>query len=262
MMVIAINRLPPHSSSLFNKPTSVISSSHFQSQVNLSSRTHSLPSIQAVAQGIPTYFYSMSDLNPYSQENEGFLAYLWTVGNQTYPPLVHSLSYGDDEAVVFDPARPGAIEYGLRCDQGKECRLSLSSDIVNPHLSAAFCYIHIFVYAVYTSSVQSMFIFQNCLCETAAVRRHYDLYPDTVHFPSALKRMEMEFVKMGLRGLSVLFASGDYGAGNFDTGSSRCSKAWPDWPASSPFITSVGGTQLSTEYLPLCTQSSVRIYCR
>lgn len=122
--------------------------------------------------------------------------------------------------------------------------------------------IYIYLYAVYTSSVQSMFIFQNCLCETAAVRRHYDLYPDTVHFPSALKRMEMEFVKMGLRGLSVLFASGDYGAGNFDTGSSRCSKAWPDWPASSPFITSVGGTQLSTEYLPLCTQSSVRIYCR
>jgi len=84
----------------------------------------------------------MSDLNPYSQENEGFLAYLWTVGNQTYPPLVHSLSYGDDEAVVFDPARPGAIEYGLRCEK-------CTSDIVNPHLSAAFCYIYISVCCVH-----------------------------------------------------------------------------------------------------------------
>ena len=69
-----------------------------------------------------TFFYSMSDLNydpsPWGTiENEGFLSYLWVVGNQTDPPLVHSLSYGDIEANVFNASNPGSVEYGTRCDQ-------------------------------------------------------------------------------------------------------------------------------------------------
>ena len=70
--------------------------------------------IQAIAPGIPTYFYSIKELNPYSPQNEGFLAYLWVVGNQTNPPLVHSISYGDDESTVFDRSVPDAFAYGLR----------------------------------------------------------------------------------------------------------------------------------------------------
>lgn len=73
----------------------------------------------------------------------------------------------------------------------------------------------------------------------------------------------LEFMKMGLRGITVLFASGDQGigsavymtpspSGNSDEAEIGCSKAWPEWPASSPYVTSVGGTQLSNAYLPVC----------
>jgi len=123
-----------------------------------------------MAPGVPTHYYSVQGLNPYSSENEGFLSYVWMVGNQTSPPLVHSLSYGDVEATIYNSSIPGAVDYG--------------------------------------------------------------------------KRVEQEFVKMGLRGISVLFASGDWGVGNFLKSNVRCKRAWPDWPASSPFVTSVGGTQL------------------
>lgn len=61
------------------------------------------------------YIYSPSVLNPYDSDNEGFLTYLYTVGNQTYPPLVHSLSYGDVEAQVY--ATPASSNYASRCDQ-------------------------------------------------------------------------------------------------------------------------------------------------
>ena len=30
-------------------------------------------------------------------------------------------------------------------------------------------------------------------------------------------------------------------------------QAWPDWPASSAYVTAVGATQLSDIYLPACT---------
>lgn len=45
--------------------------------------------------------------------NEGFLTYLVYVQNQTYPPLVHSLSYGDVEADIFNASHNGTIQYGL-----------------------------------------------------------------------------------------------------------------------------------------------------
>lgn len=52
--------------------------------------------------------------NPYSPENEGFLAWLWVVGNQTDAPHVYSLSYADIEAAVFNASTPGAEEYAYR----------------------------------------------------------------------------------------------------------------------------------------------------
>jgi len=45
------------------------------------------------------------------------LYYLNYVGNQTNPPLVHSLSYGDSMANIFNASNPGSVEYGQRCDQ-------------------------------------------------------------------------------------------------------------------------------------------------
>jgi len=49
-------------------------------------------------------------------------------------------------------------------------------------------------------------------------------------------RLEAEFQKLALRGVSVLFASGDNGVGC----DNNCVNA-PNWPASSPFVTAVGG---------------------
>jgi tripeptidyl-peptidase-1 len=50
-------------------------------------------------------------------------------------------------------------------------------------------------------------------------------------------RINVEFVKAGSRGISLLFASGDSGAD-----CSASNKFTPNWPAASPYITSVGGT--------------------
>ena len=55
---------------------------------------------------------------------------------------------------------------------------------------------------------------------------------------SYMKRINVEFMKAGLRGITILFASGDSGAGCLD------GKFSPSFPASSPYITSVGGTKL------------------
>lgn len=77
--------------------------------------------IMALAPGADTYFYSFSDLNPYNSINEGFLAYLTYVSQESYPPLVHSLSYGDVEADVFNASNiingTSAASYGAACDQ-------------------------------------------------------------------------------------------------------------------------------------------------
>lgn len=113
-----------------------------------------------LAPNAETYFYSFSDLNPYSSENEGFLAYITYVNNQANPPLVHSLSYGDVEDVVFNVTNQAAFDYGTRCDE--------------------------------------------------------------------------EFMKAGLRGLTIVFSSGDDGIGNFlirTDPTLACSKAFPSWPA-------------------------------
>jgi tripeptidyl-peptidase-1 len=52
-------------------------------------------------------------------------------------------------------------------------------------------------------------------------------------------RINVEFAKAGARGISLLFASGDDGVG------SNCTKGMFDskWPAASPYVTAVGGTE-------------------
>jgi tripeptidyl-peptidase-1 len=88
----------------------------FCSMLVLTSLQHAV-CLQALAPNASTFFYSFSDLNPYDTNNEGFLAYLTYVSNQAYPPLVHSLSYGDQESTVFNTSNPGSVDYGQRCDQ-------------------------------------------------------------------------------------------------------------------------------------------------
>jgi tripeptidyl-peptidase-1 len=60
---------------------------------------------------------------------------------------------------------------------------------------------------------------------------------------SYMLRVDQEFQKAGVRGVSILFASGDSGVGGSNFGS--CKKFVPDFPASCPSITSVGGTEMS-----------------
>jgi tripeptidyl-peptidase-1 len=50
---------------------------------------------------------------------------------------------------------------------------------------------------------------------------------------------------MGMQGVTVMTASGDDGTGN--TGFFGCKKFDPTWPASSPYVTSVGGTSLEQD---------------
>jgi tripeptidyl-peptidase-1 len=64
----------------------------------------------------------MGDYNPNdpvnaTTQNEGFLEYLYTVDKQAYPPLVQSLSYGDQEAEIFNTTHNGSYEYGTRCNE-------------------------------------------------------------------------------------------------------------------------------------------------
>jgi len=71
-------------------------------------------------------------------------------------------------------------------------------------------------------------------------------------------RVNVEFMKLALRGVSVLIASGDDGAAGSParTNSSYCKQANPEFPGSSPWVTAVGGTQLSNQHLPVCAYSS------
>merc|ERR1712039_166050 len=54
---------------------------------------------------------------------------------------------------------------------------------------------------------------------------------------TAATRLNTEFMKIGARGITLLFASGDNGA------NCKESKFNPNMPASSPYVTAVGGTQ-------------------
>jgi len=109
---------------------------------------------------------------------------LTLVESQEYPPLVHSLSYGDEEGDIFHSSNNATVAYGDRCNQ--------------------------------------------------------------------------EFMQLGLRGLTIVFSSGDDGIGSslIRTDSvSACEKAMPEWPASSPYVTAVGATMLTDKYLPVCGQN-------
>lgn len=55
--------------------------------------------------------------------------------------------------------------------------------------------------------------------------------------PQYIQRVNTEFMKAGVRGLTLLFASGDDGAGCHEN-----KRFEPQWPSTSPYVTTVGGT--------------------
>uniref|UniRef100_A0A3P9J442 Tripeptidyl-peptidase 1 n=1 Tax=Oryzias latipes TaxID=8090 RepID=A0A3P9J442_ORYLA len=62
-----------------------------------------------------------------------------------------------------------------------------------------------------------------------------------------MTRINTEFMKAGVRGISLLFASGDSGAGCRHLGKEKNSFR-PSFPASSPYVTTVGGTSFKNPY--------------
>ena len=61
---------------------------------------------------------------------------------------------------------------------------------------------------------------------------------------SYLDRMDSEFMKFGVSGRTVLFASGDSGVACKRKGIHKVYT--PNWPSSSPYVTTVGGTESTT----------------
>jgi len=125
--------------------------------------------IMGVAQDALTVFWSLGGLH---DGQEPFLEWITDVLNDPSAPLVHSISYGDDED-------------------------SLSLDYMD--------------------------------------------------------RINSEFQKAGVRGLSLFFSSGDNGV--FGGASFDCPKFTPSFPASSPYVTTVGATLFSTLTTPICQQN-------
>uniref|UniRef100_A0A1A7XPN0 Tripeptidyl-peptidase 1 n=1 Tax=Iconisemion striatum TaxID=60296 RepID=A0A1A7XPN0_9TELE len=62
-----------------------------------------------------------------------------------------------------------------------------------------------------------------------------------------MMRINTEFMKAGVRGLSLLFASGDSGAGCRHMGKDL-NTFRPSFPASSPYVTTVGGTSFKNPF--------------
>merc|ERR1711959_457662 len=69
--------------------------------------------------------------------------------------------------------------------------------------------------------------------------------------PAAAQRLNAEFMKVGARGITLLFASGDSGA------SCKSGKFTPNMPASSPYVTSVGGTEPASGFPAPNSESAI-----
>jgi len=75
-----------------------------------------------------------------------------------------------------------------------------------------------------------------------------------------VKRVNTEFQKIGLRGISLISASGDSGANGRTNPTCYYKQLRPAFPASSPYITAVGATELTnvqplTNPPPICSSS-------
>lgn len=70
--------------------------------------------------------------------------------------------------------------------------------------------------------------------------------PESWYPESYLARICNEYMKVGARGVSLFFASGDDGVGP-NQADGHCSNGFqPEFPASCPYVTTVGGTQRSS----------------
>jgi tripeptidyl-peptidase-1 len=78
---------------------------------------------------------------------------------------------------------------------------------------------------------------------------------DTIGF---VQRVNTEWQKIGLRGVSIFVASGDSGVHGRTDGDCSNPAFLPDYPSASPYITSVGGTQMNNPVpLPASAQPPI-----
>lgn len=78
---------------------------------------------------------------------------------------------------------------------------------------------------------------------------------DTYLGQGYLNRSDYEFMKLALRGLTIIIADGDTGAGDLGAppmSYPNCDKMNPDWPSQSPYVTAVGSTYLTPLADPVC----------
>jgi len=80
-------------------------------------------------------------------------------------------------------------------------------------------------------------------------------------------RSDIEFQKLGLQGLTIIIADGDYGAGNLGTPpymETNCTTLTPVWPAQSPYVTAIGATYMTPLSHSICyrPESMGGIDCR
>lgn len=124
----------------------------------------------SVARNATTMVWTMDGRNPFSYEDEPFVAFAQSILDLKNPPYVVSISYSDDEEHIFNVS------------------------------------------------------------------------------PEYARSLDVLLIKMGLRGISVLIASGDDGVAGlrpeFEKLSMKeaCQRNGPQWPSSSPYITTVGAT--------------------
>mmetsp|Transcript_171621 Transcript_171621/g.550080 ORF Transcript_171621/g.550080 Transcript_171621/m.550080 type:complete len:819 (+) Transcript_171621:70-2526(+) len=82
---------------------------------------------------------------------------------------------------------------------------------------------------------------------------------DSTTMPAWFKnRVNQEFMKLALRGISILIAAGDDGASGARVrlDPTACQQSNPEFPAESPWVTAVGGTQLARAGTPVCQYST------
>ena len=83
------------------------------------------------------------------------------------------------------------------------------------------------------------------LDQCGAATTAYDCNTFGVDSEGLVARTNTEFEKIGLRGVSIMVASGDSGVFGRTDESCTGPKFRPDFPAASPFVTSVGATYIA-----------------
>lgn len=133
------------------------------------------------------------------------------------PPLVHSLSYGDEEPEIFNASIPGAIDYARRIDL-EFLKFGLRGESVGGGGGGG---------------------------GGNGAAAHTSVSTGVLIGMKSLTFWPLLLPLLAVSGLTIVTASGDDGAS-----APFCHKAWPSWPSTSPYITVVGATQLTTRYLP------------